>query len=76
MIMEVLVVKKSLSTPSKMDRQILHQFFRQKIVLFYEFPNGVFLKNQLFWHFSQCFDIDLKKFLQEKIDIYDQQLNI
>ena len=44
--------------------------------MFYEFPNGVFLNNKLYWHFLYCFDFNPKKFLVEEINIYNQQLNI
>ena len=48
----------------------------KKFVLFYEFPIGVFLNNQLHMFFLYCFDFNIKKFLVEKINIYNQQLNI
>ena len=44
--------------------------------MFYEFPY-VFLNNLQCWHFLYCFGFNLKKKkLVEKVNIYNQQLNI
>ena len=34
-----------------------------------------FFNNQIYWRFLYYFDINLKKNLVEKIDIYNEQLN-
>ena len=43
--------------------------------MFYEFPD-VFLNNQLYSHFSYCFGLNLKKNHVQKVNIYNQELNI
>ena len=67
----------SLSSPSNIDRQILRHLFRQ-IICFVLWVSGWFFLNNLhYWYFLYCFGFILKKkYLVEKVNIYNQQLNI